>query len=215
MMKSNARKAAICLAVGILLAATLACNISALEAPAGPTPEVATTVAPATEAGLAEAPTEGSNTEEASVVQTSPTPPSLSDNNSAEGGTPEGISNSGGDPSSLIDIDIFTSVSIKDGNESYEGKISFPGGDTSDDIYVKPIGFDSEKTSGSLTFTLTCSGRGKAKVNYKGGKVESGSPGCGETWTVYVINGSPDSQITIRLDASGEVDWALTVTSGK
>ena len=66
----------------------------------------------------------------------------------------------------------------------------------------------------NLSFTLTCTGRGKAKVNYKGGIIPSGSPGCGETWAICVIHGSPDSQITIHLDASGDVDWTLAVTGG-
>jgi hypothetical protein len=69
-------------------------------------------------------------------------------------------------------------------------------------------------TSGSLVFKLTCAGEKKAKVNYKGSAVKSGSPGCGETWTVAVVSGSADSQISIRLDESGEVDWTLSVTSG-
>jgi hypothetical protein len=119
-----------------------------------------------------------------------------------------------GEPTITIDGDIFASVSIKGGNESFKGKISFPGNDSSDEIYVKPVGFDSTVTSGSLVFTLTCSGEGKVKVNYKGGAIKSGSPGCGETWTVSVITGSPDSHITIRLDDSGEVSWTLSVTGG-
>ena len=101
-----------------------------------------------------------------------------------------------------------------DGDASFDGEISYPGDDSSDEITVKPVGFDSTITSGYLVFSLTCSGRGKAKVNYKGGSVESGLPGCGETWKIYVENNSPDSHITIRLDANGEVTWSLSVTGG-
>jgi hypothetical protein len=61
---------------------------------------------------------------------------------------------------------------------------------------------------------LTCSGKGNVKVNYKGGALKSGSPGCGESWTVAVETGSADSQITIRLDDRGEIDWTLTITGG-
>jgi hypothetical protein len=114
----------------------------------------------------------------------------------------------------LIDSDVFTSVDVKNGDISHEGQISFPGSDASDEISIKPVGFDSTVTSGNLIFSLTCSGEGNAKVNYKGGAVKSGSPGCGETWTVSVVNGSPDSHITIRLDDSGEVSWTLSVTGG-
>lgn len=217
-MQRKARMQAIYLAVSVLLAATLACNLSNPRGPAEPTPQASTIVATATEPGPAEAPDESSNTEATPVMPTPPTPSSPGDGSSAEGGTPKssGSSGSGGDDTSTtIDGDIFTSVSIKDGNASFEGKISYPGSNDNNNIYVKPIGFDSTKIEGNLIFSLTCSGRGKAKVNYKGGAIRSGSPGCGETWTVYVINGSPDSQITIRLDASGDVNWALTVTSSE
>ncbi|MBN1451250.1 MAG: hypothetical protein JW963_09565 [Anaerolineales bacterium] len=213
MMRAT-RKDASYLAIGVLLVATLACNISTPRGPIEPTPEAAAPAVTATRPNPAEAPTESNNTEVA-PDQASPTSPSSSETSSTEGGTPEVDSTPVSNPASLIDNDIFTSVSVKNGNETYEGKISFPGNDTSDEIYVKPIDFDSEKTNGNLIFTLTCSGRGKAKVNYKGGAVRSGAPGCGETWSVFVINGSPDSQISIRLDASGEVDWSLTVTSGE
>ena len=205
-MMGAARKNAVSLAVGMLLVATLACNISTPQGPVEPAPEA---VATATAPPPAEGPTESGNAEGAPEVQASPTPPSSSES----GGTPES-NTTGGDAGSLVNSDIFGSVSIKNGNETYTGKVTFPGNDTSDDIYVKPVDFDSEKTSGHLVFTLTCSGRGKAKVNYKGGKVSNGSPGCGETWTIDVINGSPDSQITIHLDATGDIDWSLTVTSG-
>ena len=208
MMRDN-RRDAIYLAVGMLLVATLACNLSTPKGPTAPTPEAVAVVAT-----TAEAPAENSNTQVAPDVQVSPTAPSSDESSSTENGTPD-ISTSIGDPTSLIDTDIFTSVSIKNGNESYDGKIAFPGTDTSDEIHVKPIDFDNTEASGNLTFTLNCSGRGKAKVNYKGGMVESGVPGCGETWTIYVINGSPDSQISIRLDASGEIDWSLSITSGR
>jgi hypothetical protein len=200
-MRRSARKEAIYLAVSILLTATLACNISTPQGPVESTPEVVTVIATATESQLVGAPTESNNAENAPDTQIAPTSSSPSDGGDAFTITAEG--------------DIHSNVSIKNGNASFEGKIAFPGDNTSDDIYVKPVGFDSEKTSGSLIFSLTCSGRGKAKVNYKGGAVRSGSPGCGETWTIAVINGSPDSQITLHLDASGEIDWSLTVTSGE
>jgi hypothetical protein len=129
--------------------------------------------------------------------------------------TPTGTSPeaAGSGLSTPVDSDVFASVSVRNGNASYEGQISFPGSDSSDEIYVKPVGFDSTVTSGTLSFFLSCSGEGKAKVNYKGGAVKSGSPGCGETWTVGVVTGSADSHITVRLDDRGELDWTLTVTS--
>ena len=201
------RKDAIYLAVGMMLVATLACNLSTPKGPTAPTSEAAAAVVTTTEE-----PVNNSNTEVPPDVKPSPTSSSSGESSGSESGTPEG-STSGLDPNALTD-DIFTSVSIKNGKESYEGKIAFPGTDTSDEIQVKPTDLDGEGASGNLTFSLNCSGRGKAKVGYKGGMVVSGTPGCGETWTIYVINGSPDSQISLRLDATGAIDWSLTVTGG-
>ena len=203
-MQGKGRKEAVPLVVCILLATTLACNISTPRGQATPTPEVLTIVVTATESQPGDA-----------VSQEPAKPTGTSEASDTEGESTENSSSSGdggSDPSIPVDSDVFTSASVKDGNASYEGKISFPGGDSSDEIYVKPVGFDSTVTSGNLSFTLTCAGRGKAKVNYKGGAVKSGSPGCGETWTVYVVNGSPDSHITIHLDDGGEVNWILSVT---
>lgn len=188
-MRSLAFRLAIC----GLLAATLACNISTPKGPSNPTPEVVTIVATATLPQPAEAPTEN-----APVDQPSPT--------SSPSGESSIVTEAG---------DIIASVSIKNGNVSFEGEVSYPGNDSDDNVSIKPVDFDNTKTSGYLIFTLTCSGQGTAKVNYKGGLVESGSPGCGETWRVYVINGSPDSHISIRLDANGKVNWSLSITSGE
>lgn len=198
-MKQRSHTGAVVPAISILLAAILACNFPRSTGPE--TPASATTTFLVT----AIAP------QSAHTVSAEPLLPA------GTGTAPGRDSNSGtggNGPSISIDKDVLTSISVTDGNVTSEGQISFPGKDSSDEIYVKPVGFDSTVTSGSLIFTLTCSGRGKAKVNYKGGAIKSGSPGCGETWTVSVINGSPDSHLTIRLDDSGEIHWALTITSG-
>jgi hypothetical protein len=193
---------AIYLAISSLLAATLACNISTPQGAPEPTAEVVTVVATATaDSQSADAPAEDA-----------PTAPSADDGSGSESES----SQAGDELTSITETgDVITSVSIKNGEASFDGSVAFPGSETetSDNITVKPIGFDSATTSGHLNFSLACSGRGKAKVNYKGGMVDSGSPGCGETWTVYVINGSPDSHIKIRLDASGDVNWSLSITS--
>jgi len=204
-MRRSTRTEAIFLAISVLLLATLACNLSNPQGPAEPAPEVVTVVETATEAQPVEVPTQSSSTD------TQPT-------QSSAGDSSEGTDNSetGGDNFTITSEGIIlSSVSIKNGNASFEGHIKYPGDNTNDEITIKPIDFDSEKTSGSLVFKMDCSGRGKAKINYKGGAVTSGSPGCGETWTIGVINGSPDSHILIRLDASGDINWTLTVTSGE
>ncbi len=201
-MKAKGRRKATYLALCALLAATLACNISTPRGLITPVPETASSVATANNP-------QPTNTASGEPVEPSPT----SDGSSSENGSSTGVA--GGDSSLPGVDDVNASVSVKNGNEFYEGHIAFPGSDTSDEIYIKPVGFDSVKTSGNLVFTLTCSGRGKAKVNYKGGAVTTGEPGCGETWTVSVINGSPDSHITVHLDDSGDINWTLTVTSGE
>ena len=211
-MRRSTRTEAIYLAISVLLFATLACNISNPQGLVEPTPEVVAVIATATEAQSVEAPTESSNAE------ATPAPSSTSDGGSADNGSSEGAGGSettGGDVSTTIEGDVLASVSIKNGNASFDGHITYPGDNTSDEITIKPVDFDNEKTSGSLIFTMDCSGRGKAKINYKGGAVTKGSPGCGETWTITLINGSPDSHILIRLDASGDINWSLTVTSGE
>jgi hypothetical protein len=214
-MKRISRKDAIYLFVIVLLAVTLACNLSTPRGPVESTSEAAQIVP--TTSVKASIP-ENNNATSALDEQVSPTLPSSNDGSSSAtessgNGSSSGVA--GGDTVVSPTGDIFTSVSIKDGNTSFEGNIAFPGNNTSDDIDVKPVGFASAEDIGSLVFTLECNGRGKAKVNYKGGAVRSGSPGCGETWTVFVINGSPDSQIKLHLDATGNVDWKMTVTGGK
>jgi hypothetical protein len=201
-MTGKGRKKATYLALCALLATTLACNISTPRGPITPTPEIATIIATSSNP-------QPTNTASGESTKPSPT----SDDSSSENGSSSG--GAGGDSSLPVDSDVHSSVSVKNGNAFYEGHIAFPGSDASDEIYVKPVGFDTVKTSGSLIFTLTCSGRGNAKANYKGGAVKSGKPGCGETWTVSVINGSPDSHITVHLDDSGDINWSLTVTSSE
>jgi uncharacterized membrane protein len=195
------------LAISLFLAAALACNVSSPQGPPESQPEVTTIIATATVHQPADAPTESVPSDPLPTPETSPD----------DGSSPEGENQDGNGESISISTDgsVVSSVSVKDGEASFEGSIAFPGNNTSDDITVRPVGFDSAKTSGYLVFNLSCSGQGKAKVNYKGGKIESGSPGCGESWKIYVINGSPNSLINIRLDANGEVTWSLTVTASE
>jgi len=167
--------------------------------------------------------TETSNTESVPVVQ-APPPSSSSSGSSSDGGgsgssggggggSGGSSSSSGGGSSASSDKDISTSVSIKNGSATYNGEISYPDGDSTDNVYVKPTGFDSVKTSGNLIFTLTCSG-GNAKVKYNGGSVKSGSPGCNKTWTVFFTNDSANGNLKIYLDSPGNVNWTLVISGG-
>ena len=194
------RTEAIFTAVSFLLIASLACNLSTPRGPVTPNPPAATAIE-----------TAGGSQGTGATSEEPTQPAATSEPAATESESPTNGSNPGSGLPVTSD-DITDNVSVKNGSASYEGQITFPGKDTSDEIYIKPVDFDSTKTSGNLNFTLTCSGRGKAKVNYKGGAITSGSPGCGETWTAYVIVGSPDSHITIHLDATGQIDWTLSVT---
>jgi uncharacterized protein YraI len=174
--------------------------------------------------------TESNNTGSVPVVQ-APAPPSSSSNSSSSdvgssnssggsssggsssGGSSGGSSGSGAGGSAPSDKDIKASVSIKNGSDTQNSEISYPDGDTTDRVTITPTGFDSNKTSGNLIFTLTCSG-GTAKVNYNGGSVKSGSPGCNKTWTVFVTNDSSYSNLKIYLDSPGYVNWTLIVAGG-
>ena len=201
-MRGNSQQGVTYLVLCMSLVTVLACNISTPRGPITPTPEVVNIIATAT----GSQPTE---TASAEPTHSSPTSESPSTENGSSPGA-EGVA------SALPgDSDIFADVSIKNGSASFEGEISFPGGDTSDEINIKPIDFDNVTTSGSLIFTLICSGEGNAKVNYRGGAVKDGKPACGETWTVLVVNNSPDSHITIHLDNKGEVNWKLSVKSSQ
>ena len=206
-MQGNRRTKALFLAACVLLTASLACNLSNPQGPAESAPEVVTVLETATASQPSEA-----------TVEAPAQPAEPSDGSGAEGSSPEDSSNAGsGEGETTINAngDILTSVSIKGGNASFDGNVTYPGNASTNNITVKPIGLDSATTSGYLNFTLACSGRGKAKINYKGGAVKKGTPGCGETWSAYIINGSPDSHIEIRLDASGDIDWSLTVTGSE
>jgi len=129
------------------------------------------------------------------------------------GGSSGGSGGGGGGGSAPSDSNINASVSIKNGSASYSGEISYPGGDTTDQIYIKPTGFDSVKTAGNLIFSLTCSG-GTAKVTYNGGSIKNGSPGCNKTWTVFFTNDSANGNLKIYLDTNGYVNWTLVITGG-
>lgn len=215
MRRNNARIPSLFLAGCALLVITLACNLSsAPQEPTAPAPGAVTGSATASQPEPAQAPTDSGNLENPPIEETSPP----DDNESTDGENSGSGSSSETEEegsSTLVDADLRDSVSIKNGNKSYEGNISFPGSATSVAITIKPIDFDNAQSSGKLVFTLTCSGRGRAKVNYKGAAIREGVPGCDETWTAHVSDSSPDSHISIRLDASGDVDWTLHVTGGE
>ena len=169
------------------------------------------------------------NTEDVPVVATpelTSSNSSSSDSSSGSSGGSSGSSSSGSSGSSSSggssgsssgapsDSDIKVDVSVKNGSTSQSGEVSYPDGDTTDNVFVKPVGFDSVTTSGYLTFTLTCSG-GTAKVKYTGGSIDSGTAGCNQTWKAFVTNVSADSRVQVYMDSNGSVNWILVVTGSK
>jgi len=131
-------------------------------------------------------------------------------NGSGNGG---GNNNGGGGQSAPADNDDKVTVSVKGDNKSLNGSVSYPSGDSADAIFVTVGGFDSVKTSGNVTYSLTCSG-GNPKVTSVGGAVKNGSPGCNQTWTVFYTNESSKETIKIKLDSNGYVNWTLVISAG-
>jgi uncharacterized protein YraI len=180
--------------------------------------------------------TTSSNTENVPVVDAPPPPQSNSggsgsggSGSSGSGGSGSGGSGSGGSGGSgsggsgsggggggqtaPSDNDEKVDVNVKGDSKSLNGAVSYPDGDTTDTIFVDVGGFDSVKTSGNVTYTLTCSG-GDPKVTSVGGAIKNGSPGCNKTWTVFYTNDSDKETIKIKMESNGYVNWTLVISAG-
>lgn len=170
--------------------------------------------------------TTSSNTENVPLVDAPPAPQASSNDNSnsSSGGSNSGGSNnsgggsnnsggSGGGQSAPSDSDIKAKINVKNGNINYSGEVSYPDGDATDKIFVTVEGFDSVKTSGTVIYTLTCSG-GTPNVKAVGGAVKSGTPGCNSTWTAFYTNDSNSQTITITQDSNGYTNWTLIAAAG-
>lgn len=157
--------------------------------------------------------TDATGLEDVPVVSAPPPPPpsptsnggSLAPTATSSGGS----GGSGGGQTAPSDSDITTDVNIKNDAKSYNGVISYPNGDTIDQIYVHIVGFDSVTTSGDVSFTLTCSGEGAGNVKVFGG----GS--CNNTWTKFFTNDSDQQLIRVYLDSGGSayVNWTLVISA--
>lgn len=150
-----------------------------------------------------------------SVPVVSAPPPPAPPTSSGSSASPTATSSSGsggsggGGQTAPSDSDISTDVNIKNDAKSYNGVISYPDGDTIDQIYVHIVGFDSITTSGDVSFTLTCSGEGAGNVKVFGG----GS--CNNTWTKFFTNDSDQQLIRVYLDSGGSayVNWTLVISA--
>jgi uncharacterized protein YraI len=153
--------------------------------------------------------TETSNLDGVPVVSAPPMPATVSSPTQTTSG-------GGGAQTAPSDSDIVTTLNIKSDNKTLNGVISYPSGDTIDQVYVNVSGFDSGTTSGNVTLTAVCSGEGagNAKVFFTG-IVKSGTPACNSTWVTFV--GNDNNQIFVRfyLDSGGSayVNWTLILSA--
>lgn len=111
------------------------------------------------------------------------------------------------EPTAPADSNISTEPNIKNDSQSFSDAISYPNGDTKDQVSVRAVGFDSITTSGDMTYTLTCSGKGVGSV-----QVFGGGP-CNNTWTDFYTDGSYQETIRISLQSGGNayVSWTLVI----
>ncbi|MEW6094064.1 MAG: hypothetical protein AB1531_08880 [Chloroflexota bacterium] len=192
----------------ILLVASLACGVGTTGDSSTPLVVVVTATNP---------PADGMGT----VTETSTPTPTTHDVVVVPTSTPPGPtltieSGGGGAQTAPADSDIVASLNIKNDNQTFNGVISYPDGDTYDRIFINVTGFDSVTTSGNVTLTAVCTGTGVGNVKVTSvGNTTSGTPACNSTWVNF--SGNDSNQITVRfyLDSGGDayVNWTLVVSA--
>ncbi len=115
----------------------------------------------------------------------------------------------GGGQTAPADEHFSTELNIKNDVQTFQGVISYPEGDSLDQVFIKIDGFDGVVTSGEVSFTLTCSGEGVGNAKVFGGGT------CNDTWTEFVTNDSDQETIRVYLDSGGYayVSWTLIVSA--
>ncbi|MCB2202664.1 SH3 domain-containing protein [bacterium] len=150
--------------------------------------------------------TTSENTEDVEVVAGPPAPTS----SSSEASPTE----SGGGSVAPSDSDISTTLNIKSGNLSKSGEISYPDGDSVDEVFVQVNGFDSITTSGEAVYFLNCSSTGSPpSITFIGGSVVDGVVACNSSWTVFYTNDSDTSTITIQQESNAYATWQLNASA--
>lgn len=105
------------------------------------------------------------------------------------------------------DSALFVEVSIKNGQATVSDAVSYPGGDTQDEIFWDVVDFDSITTAGDLEVIITCTGTGTQNVTF----FSSGSNySCGDVIERFVTNVS-DSGL-IRVTATSGTDTYVQYT---
>jgi len=147
-------------------------------------------------------PTEASTPEPAAGVVE---PPALADAGDEDGGN-----GAPSDSNIVVEIDI----SNEDDQATIGDEISSPEGDTSDQIFIRIVGFSGNVDSGNLRLTLTCSGEGVDDVEVSTSLPRTnGSSRCGRDWEHHVTVDDDGIAVVISLPSgvSANVSWSLTV----
>ncbi|MGD8604603.1 MAG: SH3 domain-containing protein [Anaerolineales bacterium] len=116
---------------------------------------------------------------------------------------------SGSGQTAPSDSNISDTLNIKNDSKFYNDVISYPSGDTQDQVYINIQGFDSITTSGYVNYSLNCTGTGVANV------VVTGGGDCNSAWTEFYTNDSHQETIKIYLDSGSNayVEWTLVVSA--
>ena len=92
------------------------------------------------------------------------------------------------------DSAFFVDVNIKNGQATQSDVVSYPDGDTVDEIFWDIVGFDSITTAGDLQVIISCTGDGTDSVTF----FSSGSNyACGDTFSRTVTNDSDSGLIRV------------------
>jgi hypothetical protein len=92
------------------------------------------------------------------------------------------------------DSAFFVDVNIKDGQATLSDFVSYPDGDTEDEVFWNIVGFDSITTAGNLQVIITCTGDGAGSVTFFSG---GSTYACGDTFSQFVTNDSDSGLIRV------------------
>jgi hypothetical protein len=120
-----------------------------------------------------------------------------------------GDGGSGGGQTAPSDSNISDTLNIKNDSKFYSDVISYPSGDTEDQVYINIQGFDSITTSGYVNYSLNCTGTGVANV------IVTGGGDCNSAWSEFYTNDSHQETIRIYLNSGGNayVEWTLVASA--
>lgn len=101
----------------------------------------------------------------------------------------------------------FVDINIKGGQATHSDAVSYPNGDTEDEVFWNISGFDSVTQSGDLQIIISCDGEGLSNVVFT---MANATYSCGDVIDRFVTDDS-DSGL-IRVTATGGSDIYVTYT---